>query len=57
MLFFSRKLIIQQEYEKWAKENQLKDCAINVIAFLADNGMLNEDAAFEYCKGKKVEKK
>ena len=47
MIYFSQRKEIENKYREWIKENDLPDCAFNVITFLAGAGLLVEtmDAA------------
>ena len=47
MIFYTDRVRIAQEYKVWANENNIKDCAESVIAFLQVKGYLNEDKIWE----------
>ena len=40
-LFFSDRKRLSEEYTKWLKENNAKDCAFNLVTFLEMNDLLN----------------
>lgn len=46
-MYFSQKKEIENKYRDWITENDLPDCALNVITFLSGSGLLVEtmDAA------------
>lgn len=50
MLFFSKRQQLAEMYEKWAKENNVKDCAMSVISFLYANGLLDDEKSMQFLK-------
>ena len=47
MIYFSQRKELEDKYREWIKENNIYDCAFNVITFLSEAGLLVEtmDAA------------
>lgn len=50
MILFSERLVVAEEFEKWAEENNVKNCPLSVLGFLETHGMLNEPATKDFCK-------
>lgn len=50
MILFSERLVVAEEFEKWAEENNVKNCPLSVLGFLRTRGMLNEPAIKNFCK-------
>ena len=48
MLVFSKRKELTKLYEKWIKENDLKDCTNNFISFLCFNDLLNPEKALSF---------
>lgn len=48
MIFFNKRKEIQEEYEKWLKDNpDVRDCVFNVITFLESKHWLDENKIIE----------
>lgn len=47
MIFFNYRKMIADDFEKWAKENQAKDCAFNVISYLEAFDLLDEEEVYK----------
>lgn len=54
MLFFSQRRKIAMLFEDWRKKGEngviAANCPENVLAFLSNNGLLNEEKVQEYLK-------
>ena len=50
MLWFNKRNELAKEYERWADENNVKDCALSCISFLAAKHLLNEEACLVFLK-------
>jgi len=50
MLLFGDRNKLAEIYQKWIEENNVMDCALSVITWLAGNGLLKEEEAFEFVK-------
>lgn len=53
MLLFSKRKELAKIYEKWIKENGVKDCAESVISFLHINELINSRKATEFINKRK----
>lgn len=45
---YSKRKELAKLYEKWIKENNIKDCAESVIAFLYGNNLMNVENAMSF---------
>lgn len=50
MLFYSQRKALAELYEKWIKENNIKDCPESVVAFLVGNDLMNVENALAFIK-------
>lgn len=42
MILFKERVALAKEFREWAEENNVRDCAESVIAYLQDKGYLDE---------------
>ena len=40
-VFFSHRKYVEEKYQEWISENALKDCAMNMVAFMSTMGWTN----------------
>lgn len=40
-IYFSHRKYVEEKYQEWINENALKDCAINMVAFMSIMGWAN----------------
>ena len=50
ILFFNKRKELAEIYEKWVKENNIKDCPESVIAFLYVKDLMNVENALAFIK-------
>lgn len=43
MLFFIERVALAEQFREWAAERNALDCAENIIAFLSEKGLINEE--------------
>ena len=53
LLFFSQRRRLAALYQKWCRDNQIKDCPESLIAFLQGNDIINGAKAVAYLDEKK----
>lgn len=51
MIFFNRRRMLEEQYYKWIKENDLKDCPFNVITFMVAYDLIDEEMVTKFLKG------
>lgn len=52
MIFFNRRRMLEEQYYKWIKENNLKDCPFNVITFMVAYDLIDEEMMTKFLEGK-----
>jgi len=50
MIFFHIRAWIEKQYIAWINENNVRDCPLSVITFLAIKGYINEEKVLEEYK-------
>ena len=53
MLWFTQRKELEQKYNKWIEENNVKDTAFNVITFLEGLNLLNREKAIIFLNKEK----
>ena len=52
MIFFNRRRMLEEQYYKWIKENNLKDCPFTVITFMDCYGLVDEEMVTKFLEEK-----
>lgn len=53
MLWFTQRKELEQKYNEWIKENNVKDTAFNVITFLEGVDLLNREKSIKFLNKEK----
>lgn len=51
-LHYGNRMDLAENFEEWAKNNNIRICPLSVIAFLDRIGLINVDKALKYLKKK-----
>jgi hypothetical protein len=54
MILFSQRLKLEKIFDKWCKENCVRNCPINLVAFLDIRGLINEEKFLEFLNSTEV---